>query len=175
MPAPTPAPVPYAEDLRRTVHEAAPRLRALTSTEAGTPRAAGKWSPKQIIGHLVDSATNNHGRFVRAQLDDALRFEGYDQERWVEVQKYQGAPWPELVDLWAGLNLHLARVMEVASERTRTKPRAEHALDRLAWEAVPAAEPTTLEYFMRDYVGHLKHHLRQIDPALADAPVRQRT
>jgi hypothetical protein len=159
--------VPYAEDLRRTVIAAAPRLRALTAIEAARPRAPGKWSPKQIIGHLVDSASNNHGRFVRAQLADALRFEGYDQERWVEVQKYREAPWRELVDLWEAFNLHIARVMDAAPEEERTKPRADHVLDRLAWVAVPEGEPTTLEYFMRDYVGHLKHHLRQIDPALA--------
>jgi hypothetical protein len=160
--------VPYAEDLRRTVTTAAPRLRALTAIEAATPRVKGKWSPKQIIGHLVDSASNNHGRFVRAQLADSMRFEGYDQERWVEVQKYKDAPWRELVDLWEAFNLHIARVMEAASEAARTKPRGDHALHRLAWVTVPEGEPTTLEYFMRDYVGHLKHHLRQIDPALAD-------
>ena len=159
--------VPYAEDLRRTVTEAAARLRSLTPIEAATPRVRGKWSPKQIIGHLVDSASNNHGRFVRAQLADSLRFEGYDQERWVEVQKYQSASWPELVDLWEAFNLHLARVMEAASEEARTKPRAEHDLHRIAYVAVPEGEPTTLEYFMRDYIGHLEHHLRQIDPALA--------
>ena len=162
--------VPYAEDLRRTVRAAAPRLRSLTALEAGTPRTRGKWAPKQIIGHLIDSATNNHGRFVRAQLADSMRFEGYDQERWVEVQQYAKAPWQELVDLWEALNLHLARVMEAASEEARTRTRNEHALNTLAWRAVPEDATTTLEYFMQDYVGHLKHHLRQIDPALADVP-----
>jgi hypothetical protein len=157
----------YAEDLRRTVTAAAPRLRALTAVEAARPRARGKWSPKQIVGHLIDSASNNHGRFVRAQLADPMRFEGYDQERWVEVQQYAAAPWPELVTLWEAFNVQLARVMEAASEESRTRPRTDHALHRLAWQTVPEGAPTTLEYFMRDYVGHLKHHLRQIDPALA--------
>lgn len=167
-------PVPYAEDLRRTVGAAAARLRTFPAGAAATPRTPGKWSPKQIIGHLIDSATNNHGRFVRAQLQDALRFDGYEQASWVEVQNYADAPWPELVDLWAALNRQIARVMEEASEESRTRPRRDHALDRLAWKPVPADEPATLEYFMRDYVGHLKHHLRQIDPTLAEAPERQR-
>ena len=165
-----PVPVPYAEDLRRPGTEAAARLRALTPGEAATPRARGKWSPKQIIGHLVDSASNNHGRFVRAQLTDSLRFEGYDQDRWVAVQKYESADWRELLDLWEAFNLHLARVMEAASVESRTKPRRDHALFDLAWAPVPEGEPTTLGYFMLDYVGHLKHHLRQI----RDRPAAQR-
>jgi hypothetical protein len=164
-----------AEDLRTTVAHAVPRLRALPSDAAAKPRAPGKWSPKQIIGHLIDSATNNHGRFVRAQLRDSLEFDGYEQAEWVEVQKYADAPWLELVDLWTALNRHIARVIENAGPEARSRLRHEHGLDHLATEAVPADEPATLEYFMRDYVGHLKMHLRQIDESLADAPVRQRS
>jgi hypothetical protein len=64
--------------------------------------------------------------------------------------------------------------MEATPEDVLGMARSDHNLHQLAWEVVPEDEPVTLEYFMRDYVGHLKHHLRQIDPDLADAPVRQR-
>jgi hypothetical protein len=151
-------------DFLETVDTSAARLRALSGAEAAVRPAPGKWSRKEIIGHLIDSATNNHGRFVRAQLQDDLVFEGYEQAEWVDVQRYQAREWAELVLLWQSLNHHLAHVMETTETNALTKPRARHNLDRLAWQPVRATEPTTLEYFMRDYLGHLKHHLRQALP-----------
>jgi hypothetical protein len=163
-----------AEELRDAVRRALPGLRALAPERAAREPAPGKWSPAEIVGHLVDSAGNNHQRFVRARFRDDLRFEGYDQAAWVAAQGYRAAPWHELLDLWASFNLHLARVMESTPADVLRAPRADHALHLLAWEVVPEGEPTTLEYFMRDYVGHLKHHLRQIDPGLAGPPRLQR-
>jgi hypothetical protein len=154
----------FLADFRETVDTSAARLRALSSAEAAVRPAPGKWSRKEIIGHLIDSATNNHGRFVRAQLEDDLIFDGYEQAEWVGVQRYQAREWAELVLLWQSLNHHLAHVMETTETNALTKPRARHNLDRLAWQPVRATEPTTLEYFMRDYVRHLKHHLRQALP-----------
>jgi hypothetical protein len=167
-------PVDFAEALRRTVARAAPRLRAMPTDAAARPRIPGKWSPAQIVGHLIDSASNNHQRFVRARFQTDLRFPGYDQDAWVEAQRYASAPWPDLVELWAAFNLHLARVMESTPADILRAARSDHDLDVIAWEVVPANEPVTLEYFMRDYVGHLQHHLRQIEPSLADPPARQR-
>ena len=149
-------------ELREAVAAATPRLRALSDAEAAKAPAPGKWSPKQVLGHLIDSASNNHQRFVRAQFTDDLVFAGYQQEPWVEAQRYQSAPWPELVELWRLYNVHLARVIEAAPESARLRPRARHNLHELAWQAVAQDEPATLEYFMRDYVGHLEHHLAQI-------------
>lgn len=148
--------------LRRAVTEAAPRLRALTDAQAAARPAPGKWSPREVLGHLIDSASNNHGRFVRAQLTDDFVFPGYAQDVWVRLQRYQDAPWPELVELWRLLNLQVARVIAAMPESVRTKPRARHNLHEIAWKTVPESEPTTLEYFLRDYVGHLEHHLAQI-------------
>jgi broad specificity phosphatase PhoE len=152
----------FLADFRRTVDTAAARLLALTSEQAAARPAPGKWSPKEIIGHLIDSASNNHGRFVRAQLQDDLRFDGYEQEDWVEVQRYQERAWVDLIALWQALNHHIAHVMAAADPEALARPRARHNLDALAWQPVSAAQPTSLEYFMRDYVGHLKHHLAQI-------------
>ncbi|MBX7221635.1 MAG: DinB family protein [Blastocatellia bacterium] len=151
----------YVAELRMAVEQATPLLLKLSPAEArqSTP---GKWSPCQIIGHLIDSAANNHRRFVLGQLQEDLHFPGYAQEDWVRVQRYDEASWEELVTLWKYYNLHLARVMETAPEETLTKLRTRHNLHEIAWKAVPVEEPTTLGYFMNDYVGHLKNHLRQI-------------
>jgi DinB superfamily len=151
-----------ADDLRTTVGRVSASLSAMTDDTAARRPAPGKWSPKEVIGHLVDSAANNHQRFVRAQFQDDLIFPGYEQDGWVSVQRYQDAPWQDLVSLWRSYNLHIARLMEVTPDEVRLRKRHRHNLDELAWQPVPAGEPSTLDYFMRDYVLHLHHHLRQI-------------
>jgi DinB superfamily len=153
---------PYAAELVTIVDETAPKLLAIGDEASATRPAPGKWSPREIVGHLIDSASNNHQRFVRAQFQDALTFAGYDQDAWVAHQRYQDAPWPELVALWASFNRHLARVMASVPDGARRKPFARHNLHELAFRPLPANEPATLDYFMQDYVEHLKHHLRQI-------------
>jgi hypothetical protein len=150
------------EDFRRTVEDAARRMLAISEEESRVPRAEDKWSPKEIVGHLIDSASNNHQRFVRAQFTDHLVFPGYEQESWVRAQGYKDEPWPLLVELWRSFNLHLAHVMERSPEAARSASRERHNLDEIGWIKIGEGEPATLEYLMRDYVGHLKNHLRQI-------------
>jgi len=144
------------------VDASAARMRTMSDAAAAAPRKPGAWSPKQIVGHLIDSASNNHQRFVRAQFTDDLVFPGYEQEAWVSAQRYQEAAWLDLVGLWHLFNLHLARVIEAIPRSVREKSRPRHNLHELAWRPVPQNEVTTLEYFMRDYVAHLKHHLAQV-------------
>ena len=76
----------WLEDFRRTIDTASPQLLKLSEAEAERPRAEEHWSSKQILGHLIDSAANNHARFVLAQIKDDLVFAGYDQNNWVEIQ-----------------------------------------------------------------------------------------
>jgi hypothetical protein len=151
----------FLAEFRRTIDRAAERLGTFCDSEASRPTAPGKWSKKEIVGHLIDSAANNHGRFVRAQLQEDLVFSGYDQDAWVHVQRYRDRPWSDLVALWRAYNRHIACVMESADPGTVARVRKSHNLDELAWKAVQRTEPTTLDYFMRDYVAHLEHHLRQ--------------
>jgi hypothetical protein len=150
------------DDFVRTVEAAAARLLSMTEAESRAPLAEGKWSAKETLGHLIDSASNNHQRFVRAQLKDDLVFHGYEQDEWVRVQAYRDEPWPLLINFWKVYNLHLAHVCGRASESERLRPRREHNLHEIGWAPVSADEPATLEHLMRDYVGHLKNHLRQI-------------
>jgi hypothetical protein len=153
---------PYALELATTVDVAAESLLGLSDEQASRRPAPGKWSPKEIIGHLIDSAANNHQRFLRARWKDDLVFPGYEQEEWVAAQDYQNAPWEELIGLWHAFNLHIARVMQTTPAEVRTRKRAEHNLHEIGWRTIPRDAPATLEYMMEDYVGHLKHHLQQI-------------
>jgi hypothetical protein len=150
------------DDFRRTIEETSARLLSMTEGESRAPLAAEKWSAKETIGHLIDSAANNHQRFVRAQFKDDLVFDGYAQEDWIRAQNYREEPWPLLVGLWRHYNLHLAHVMANAPESARTAERALHNFHQIGFATASPDEPSTLEHLMLDYVDHLKSHLRQI-------------
>jgi len=142
--------------------DATGRLREISSAASRQKSSADDWSPIEILGHLIDSAANNHQRFVRAQFTDDLVFPGYEQEEWVSSQKYVDESWTDLIQLWSSYNLHIHHLISVIPETIRTKPRATHNLDEIAFNLVDKSEATTLEYFIRDYVDHLRHHLDQI-------------
>src|SRR2546429_9566832 len=113
---------PWLEDFRNAIESASVRLSQITESQSEQPRAEDHWSSKQIIGHLIDSAANNHARFVLGQMKDDLVFPGYDQNEWVRVNHYQQAPWTQLVELWRAYNLHLHHVMAHASKEKLTTP-----------------------------------------------------
>ena len=152
----------YARRLMDAVRHATPALLGLD--EAATKRrpAPGKWSPREIIGHLIDSASNNHQRFVRMRDRDDLIVDGYEQDAWVAAQRYQDAPWTELVVLWMTYNRHLARLMAATPAAARDRMRPVHNLHLRAYRPIPADRGVTLDYFMNDYVDHLEHHLGQV-------------
>jgi len=152
----------FLEDFRDTLEAAE---RKLSSVEEGTTEqrpAPRKWSPKELLGHLVDSASNNHQRFVRAQFSGHLDFPGYDQDEWVKVQDYQTADWNALVLFWRLYNEHLMHLIERIPEADLKKERTLHNLNEIARKTVPKNQPVTLEYFIRDYLAHLKHHLQKL-------------
>jgi hypothetical protein len=138
-----------ADNLRGIVTRAGAQLSALLDIESA-PMPDGSWSPKEVIGHLIDSAANNHQRFVRLGLAPGLESPGYEQAEWVKLQRYANRPWSELLALWTAYNLHLAHVME-------SIPR-----ESLANEGTVKGNPITLEFLMTDYVKHLQHHLRSL-------------
>ncbi|MEP6568216.1 MAG: DinB family protein [Acidobacteriota bacterium] len=152
----------FLNDFQQTIEAAANQLGQISLEASAIPRAAGKWSPKEIIGHLIDSASNNHQRFVRAQFTDDLVLAGYEQEGWVQVQDYQGEGWTQLVQLWRLYNQHLLHLIARVPEETRMKLRYKHNLHKLASESLSESEPVTLDWFMRDYLDHMKKHLQQI-------------
>jgi DinB superfamily len=140
-----------ANELRAEVARAAKQLKAMGEDGAGRSRGPGQWVGKEVLGHLIDSAANNHQRFVRGQLVSPLVLPGYDQEAWVALHRYRERPWTELVELWVALNTHLAVVMEgVPAEKLQTPC------------IIGDGEASSLEWLMRDYLRHLKHHLEQL-------------
>jgi hypothetical protein len=140
-----------SEKLARVVEAAGENLRQVTEAESNTPVLKGGWSRKQVIGHLIDSASNNHQRFVRASLQGSLEFPGYEQDGCVRVQAVQSAPWPLLVALWKNYNLYLAHVI------------AHLPASQLEARCLIAEnEPVTLRFLAEDYLTHLLHHLGQI-------------
>lgn len=161
----------YITDLCDTVDRAAVELLEVSAEAASVRPAPGRWSAKEIVGHLIDSAANNHQRFVRARWQDDLVFAGYDQDAWVEAQRYQAAPWPDLVALWRDYNRQLARVMAAVPAAVRFREHRRHNLHEIAWQVVPAGETVTLDYLMSDYVGHLHHHLGQLRALLSSPTV----
>jgi len=143
--------IEIAAALRAEVDTAAVHLRTLSEMDVTRERGTGKWTRKEILGHLIDSAANNHQRFVRAQSIDPFVWPGYTQDFWVSVHRYRQRPWAELVDLWVALNRHVAEVIEfVPPERLQTRC------------IIGDNEPASLEWLMRDYLRHMKHHLAQI-------------
>jgi hypothetical protein len=136
--------------LRHLVEEAEPRLLKVGDDAAARPAGPEKWSRKEILGHLIDSAANNHQRFIRLQLTPELKFPGYQQNEWVALNQYAGSPWAELVALWAAYNRHLARVIEYIAPETLGH----------VWDS--GNHRYTLEFIVSDYLVHLRHHLEQI-------------
>ena len=140
-----------SDKLVRVVRSAEAILFQVPEAESSKPVLSGGWSRKQVLGHLIDSASNNHQRFVRAALQTSLDFPGYDQDGCVRVQAVEEADWTLLVSLWAGYNRYLAHVIaHLPGSKLETLCR------------IGSDEPVTLRFLAEDYLRHLLHHLGQI-------------
>ena len=143
-----------SEELLQTIATAEPRLRALRDPENAAPVLAGGWSAKEVIGHLIDSASNNHQRFVRAAEQTSLEFPGYDQAANIRVQAVNEADWSLLVTLWVAYNRFLAHVIaHLPEEKLETPCR------------IGQGDVVTLRFLATDYLEHMLHHLRQLGAA----------
>ena len=127
------------------------RLAQISNAKSEERLAPGKWSRKEILGHLIDSASNNHQRFVRTQLAGQISFPGYAQTQWVETQRYQSESWENLIQLWTAFNHHILHLVSQVSE---------HKMDNHC--VLDGGEPVTLRFLVEDYIRHLEHHLAQI-------------
>ncbi len=141
-----------AEGIRRTVEDFAGRFDNLDEAKASQKFRPDEWSRKEILGHLIDSAANNIQRFVRAQYQKTVSLPAYEQKEWVNIQQYNTRSWEELLLFWKSYNLHLAHIVcNMPAECLQISC------------TIGSNEPTTIGYVVVDYLGHLQHHLRQIE------------
>ncbi len=139
------------DQIREAIAAAKLEFMKIPAEVASKKVSADTWSKNEVLGHLIDSAANNHQRVVRAAQNEALDFPPYNQILWVEVQRYNEMNWLDLVDLFVLNNLHLCRVIDGLPPEV---------FDHLC--NVGKEKPSTLDFVVTDYLRHLRLHIAQI-------------
>ena len=137
-----------AREIRTVVEDALVVLVRMKPEEVSFKAAPDRWSKKEILGHLIDSAANNHQRFVRAAANTAADFPPYSQNDWVQIQRYNDSNWDVLLKLWSAYNFHLSDIIERIPESSLSSPCN-----------IGKENPVPLEFVIKDYLRHLKHHV----------------
>lgn len=137
-----------ANELQTLINQHLPLLAGLLNDELSFKAAPGKWSKKEIIGHLIDSAENNIRRFVVSRYEETPLIV-YNQDKWVLINNYQNWPSPELINLWYLLNKQIVFVLQNTSNEA-------------AQRSCRTSETHTIEWLATDYIKHLRHHLHQV-------------
>ena len=156
-----------AASLRAAIDEGIAIFHGVREDQTARRPAADAWCAREVIGHLIDSACNNHRRFIINQDADRLIVDPYDQTAWVARSHYAQTPSSALVPTWAAYNAQVARVIEAMPDAVLNRARGPIADHRFSYVDVPVTEFVTLGYLVEDYVGHIRHHFRQIRSLLA--------
>jgi hypothetical protein len=147
-------PIELEVRLKEVVAAATLWLEACPDARAGTVPAEDKWSAKEVIGHLIDSAVNNLQRIVRLEvvldIEPEVRTQPYVQDEWVRAQHYAEKEWAEIVELWRLLNAHIAWTMGRVTRQ------------HLGRICVFPETHMTMGFLMADYIAHMEHHLRAL-------------
>ena len=145
---------PIAVRFRNDIESLRAALMAFPPERASLPWRPGGWNRRQIVGHLLDSSSNNRQRFVRASIDGVYAGPGYAQEAWVAAHGYDDLSWPTLVDWWNVEQDILIRIVDrIPAGR----------LQSLC--TIGNDEPVTLSFLIDDYIQHQRHHFLQIEAA----------
>ncbi|MEO0895263.1 MAG: DinB family protein [Bacteroidota bacterium] len=152
----------YAQILLNILSYSEARIRLIKDGTFHARPKVGAWAPKEILGHLIDSAYNNHQRFLRAQKQDHLVFQGYDQNEWVIMNRYLYRGREDIIQTWMTANRHLANLLDAIPEKVMEEEHSMHNFSRIGWNKVPADQPATLSHLVWDYIHHMEHHLSQL-------------
>lgn len=125
-----------------------PQLKTISEAEFVFKTSPTKWSKKEVIGHLIDSAQNNLRRFILAQYEEDTTV-AYNQDKWVSINDYQHQPLPHVIQFWYLLNKQIVYILNNTSDESGQRTSKTDALHTIEWLAL-------------DYIKHLAHHLHQV-------------
>jgi len=150
--------ISLADELGTAVNAFYTTYRGLDDVLASMQPSGGGWSPKEIIGHLVDSASNNHQRFVRLQIQERLAFPDYakDNMKWVAIEHYNAMAFDELLSLWRLYNILLENIIRKADPEKLQN----------CWET--GGKNLSLMFLMTDYLRHIKEHTASFEKTLEE-------
>jgi len=154
----------YHEILTSIIESSLSLLSQISDEAYNRKEDPSRWSKKELLGHLIDSAYNNHQRFMRAARQDNLQFRGYAQDSWVQMNGYQQREPSEIIELWSSSNRHLAILISNLSEEVLSRRTIDHNFDKICMNLLQTKENTSLSYLIWDYIFHLEHHLVQLVP-----------
>ncbi|HEY3402752.1 MAG TPA: DinB family protein [Ohtaekwangia sp.] len=142
-------------ELRQIIHEFTDKIDQIPDSDFSDKLLPGKWSKKEVLGHLIDSAENNLRRFITGQYESVPPKIVYDQDFWVTANGYQRTPKADIISLWKLINERICEILlSVPVEK----------YNAVCDTGKEAAQHKALEWLAADYVKHMKHHLNQIIP-----------
>jgi len=142
-------------ELNTIISDYSSKIGAISEQEFSAKPSPNKWSKKEVLGHLIDSAQNNLRRFICGQYETSPPKIVYEQEHWVNANAYQQMDTKEVIALWILINSRIAAVLNQMPSSAYTK-KCDTAKDSISLHS--------LEWLADDYVKHLKHHLNQVIP-----------
>lgn len=152
----------YSYTLKVIVGKAVKSMNMISESEFSSKSFPKKWSKKETVGHLIDSAVNNLGRFTRAAISDSYIFDRYDQDQWVEINDYSDRQAKTLIELWSSLNYHIAALISTIPDEKLLHKTTEHNYHEICMLVVEEESESSLSYLIWDYLYHMEHHLSQI-------------
>jgi hypothetical protein len=140
-----------ARQIRSFISTVQPRLYRMNHEKMGFKPSPHGWPEKEILGHLIDSVANNHQRYAEAVNNVIEQFPAYIRNEWVQIQRYNEISCSFLVTLFSAYNVHLSQAIECIPVDAQSSPCS-----------IGKGEPVALEFVVKDYLRHLKYHIKDI-------------
>ena len=150
------------QELQSLINEYSNKFSAINETDFSHKPLPTKWSRKEVVGHLIDSAQNNLRRFIVAQYEPQTKII-YEQDFWVNVNGYQQMKKEETIALWRLMNERICDVL-------RSMPESNYEKESNTGNT--EVQLHSIQWLAEDYVKHIKHHLNQVIPGSFDIVYR---